>query len=239
MVSGRTTLRLDADPTTEALADAADRAITALDAGETVIVPTDTVYGIAARLDRPAGIEQLFACKGRDRSNPLAVLVADAAQAEDLLDLTVIAPRGRAAAAAMMAAVWPGALTVVGPRAPRWRHVDLGGDATTVGVRVPNEPIVRAITAQIGPIVTTSANRSGEPTPTDAATAARSLTGEVAVVIDTGAGGGLASTVVDVAETPFRLLRLGALDPAALGIDPQWLGVASSTVPVKSGAHHE
>lgn len=239
MAPGRTTLRLDAEATPQALADTADQAIAALGAGETVIVPTDTVYGLAARPDRPAGIDRLFALKDRNRSNALAVLVADTAQALDLLDLSTVSSEGRVVAAAMMEAAWPGALTVVGPRAPRWRHVDLGGDAATIGVRVPNAPIVRAITTRIGPIVTTSANRSGEPTPTDAAMAARSLTGEVAVLIDAGPGGGLASTVVDVATTPFRVLRPGALDPVSLGIDQRWFDAVASTEPVRSGAQHE
>ncbi len=236
MAPGRPILRLDPDAKAADLAGAADRAIAVLEAGGTVIVPTDTVYGLAAHPERPDGIERLFAGKARDRSKALAVLAADPAQARGLLDVSVLGDEPRRAVETMMATAWPGGLTVVGPRVAHWRHVDLGGDATTIGVRVPHAPIVRAIATRIGPVVTTSANRSGQPTPTDAAAAARSLADDVGLVIDSGPGGGMPSTVVDVTTTPFRVLRRGTLDPAALGVDPEKFEPAGT---VRSGGRRE
>jgi len=222
MARGALTIRLDAEGDPTLLAAAADRAITVLERGGTVIVPTDTVYGVAAHPRRASGTERLFALKDRTRAKALAVLAADRGQAAELLDLSRLDDTAgrRTAVEQLMSAGWPGALTVVGPRAAAWRHVELGGDPALIGVRVPHAVVVRAIAARIGPIVTTSANRSGEPTPTDAVAAAGSLVDEVDLVIDAGPGGALASTVVDVTATPFRLVRRGAVDPVALGVDP-------------------
>ncbi|MBS1847296.1 MAG: threonylcarbamoyl-AMP synthase [Actinobacteria bacterium] len=193
------------------------RAAQVLLGGGTVVVPTDTVYGLAAHPERAEAIDRLFALKGRDHSNPLAVLAADAGQALALFDLDGM-DSGIVDAVRSLAAMWPGALTLVGPRATSWSHIDLGGDATTIGVRVPDSPVVRGIAAVVGPIVTTSANRSGEPTPTDATRAAASLADPVDFVIDTGECGGVPSTVIDVTTVPFSVLRHGMLDPAALGL---------------------
>jgi tRNA threonylcarbamoyl adenosine modification protein (Sua5/YciO/YrdC/YwlC family) len=228
MPPGDRTLLLDADADPAELADAAERAIGVLEAGGTVIVPTDTVYGVAAHPGRAAALERLFALKGRERSKAMAVLAADADQALGLFAMAALAGGVAEAVTAMTSTAWPGGLTVVGPRSDRWRHVDLGGDATTIGVRVPDAAIVRSIAARIGPIVTTSANRSGDPTPTDAHSAARSLLDEVGLVVDAGRCGGLASTVVDVTVTPFRVLRRGAVDPATLGIDSLLLAPADA-----------
>lgn len=236
MPPGDRTLRLDAEADPAALADAANRAIGVLDAGGTVIVPTDTVYGVAAHPECAAGLDRLFALKDRERSKAMAVLAADAGQALGLFATAAFAGEVAEAVLAMTSTAWPGGLTVVGPRSDRWRHVELGGDATTIGVRVPDAAIVRAIASRIGPIVTTSANRSGDPTPTDAAAAARSLLDDVGLVVDAGPCTGLASTVIDVTVTPFRILRRGAVDPATLGIDPRLLAAdAAATV----GAHRE
>ena len=223
MPPGDRTLHLDAESGPAALAAVAERAIGVLEAGGTVIVPTDTVYGVAAHPEHAAGLDQLFALKDRDRSKAMAVLAADADQALGLFAMEALAGEVAAAVTAMASTTWPGGLTVVGPRSDRWRHVELGGDATTIGVRVPDSVVVRTIAARVGPIVTTSANRSGDPTPTDADAAARSLLDDVGLVVDAGPCGGLASTVVDVTVTPFRIVRRGAVDPAILRIDPRLL----------------
>ncbi len=201
----------------ESLRRVVEIAATELEAGGVVVVPTDTVYGVAAHLGRPDGLDRLFTLKGRDRSKALAVLVADAAQAWSLLCPTAFDRDETEVVGSMMALGWPGALTLVGPRSEHLRAVDIGGDASTIGVRVPRSPVVRAIADRVGPIATTSANRSGDPTPTDATTAAHGLGPEVAVVIDGGPGGTVPSTVVDVTDRPLRVLRTGAWDPVANG----------------------
>ena len=112
---------------------------------------------------------------------------------------------------------WPGPLTLVLNRSESARRVDLGGSAQTVGIRCPDHRFVRALARRVGPIATTSANRHGRPTPATAVEAAESLTAPVALVIDGGPCGGVPSTVIDASSTPARVLRAGALDPAALG----------------------
>ncbi len=210
-------------------ADAAGRldavvqqAASALEAGGAVVVPTDTVYGVAARLDRPDGLDRLFELKRRDRSNPLAVLVAHRPQALGLVDRSALDDEVAEAVAEMMDRGWPGALTLVVPRKAEARGFDLGGDAATIGVRCPSSPVVRALAAASGPLATTSANRSGDPTPSTAAAAARALAGSVDLVIDAGPCTERPSTVVDVTGRPFRILRQGSAMAGELGVPADW-----------------
>ncbi len=221
MDSGPATLCVD-DETTPGEMDAiVGRAIAELAGGGAVVVPTDTVYGLAAHRERPEGLERLFALKGRSRDKSLAVLAADAPQAHELLEMSGLSTASVEAVEVLMSRAWPGALTLVGPRSPRWAGVGLGGDPATIGVRVPASRVVRAIAERVGPIVTTSANRTGEPTPEDAQRAARSLAGEIALVIDAGPGGGEPSTVLDITAVPFRILRRGGCDPTGYGLAPE------------------
>jgi L-threonylcarbamoyladenylate synthase len=175
---------------------ALDRTVAALLAGSAVVVPTDTVYGLACL---PGHQAQLLELKGRPASVPIAVLVADPAQAEVATGRPL--PAG---AAALAAAFWPGPLTLVLPSAA----------GHTLGVRCPAHAFVRAVAAAVGPIATTSANRHGEPTPAGAVEAAASLTGAVAVVVDGGTLAAVASTVVDATGEAPVVLRDGPI-PAA------------------------
>jgi L-threonylcarbamoyladenylate synthase len=180
-------------------------ATAALWAGRPVIIPTDTVYGLAARAADADAVAALFALKGRPVDTAIAVLVADAGQAGEFVDATVPAYRP------LVERYWPGPLTVVAPR------IDGGalaaGDATTLGVRCPDDDLVRALAAEVGPIAATSANRHGETTPTTAAAVAARFP-EIAVVLDGGARPGAASTVVTVCTEPPSVLREGPI-PAA------------------------
>jgi tRNA threonylcarbamoyl adenosine modification protein (Sua5/YciO/YrdC/YwlC family) len=194
------------DPSVDPLTrEAVDRAATALLAGSAVVLPTDTVYGVAALPTSAHAMAALFALKGRAVSQPLAVLTADAEQALALV--AADAPIGRLRR--VMERCWPGALTLVLPRSKDVADLELGGEPQNIGVRCPASPVARAIAARVGPIATTSANRSGEPTPAEAADAAASLLGQVALVLDGGTLGGSASTVVDTTGEPWRLLRDG------------------------------
>ncbi len=182
-----------------------------LRAGGTVVLPTDTVYGLAALPTVRGATDQLVTLKGRAAQQPLAVLVADAAQARAL----VRPPTPEAAR--WMAELWPGPLTLVLARRPEAEALALGGDPTTIGVRCPGHAFVRALAAEVGPLATTSANRHGEPTPPTAAGAAAALAGPVGLVVDGGPAGTVASTVVDATVSPWRVLRVGATDPSRLG----------------------
>lgn len=181
------------------------RAAAALVSGGTVVLPTDTVYGVAVLPALPGATEQLFELKDRAQGQPIAVLVADADQALELIE----APSPTVQH--WMRTFWPGPLTLVLQRSAEARHLDLGGEADTIGVRCPSHPFVRALAAEVGPLATTSANRSGSPTPSNAVEAAASLAGEVDLVVDGGLAGSLASTVVDASLATWRVLREGAI----------------------------
>ena len=191
--------------------DAMARAETVLRAGGTVVLPTDTVYGLAALPDLPGATENLFALKGRESDHPLAVLVSDAEQGRGLLrDVSERVAR-------WTERLWPGPLTIVGWRSATSAPFALGEGSDTIGVRCPDPPFVRSLAAAVGPIATTSANRTGEPTPTSARAAVGSLLGPADLVIDGGPAGTVASTVVDTTESQWRLLRLGAIGETELG----------------------
>jgi tRNA threonylcarbamoyl adenosine modification protein (Sua5/YciO/YrdC/YwlC family) len=177
----------------------------ALRAGEAVVVPTDTVYGLAALPAVPGATARLFALKNREGRKPLAVLVADADQARSLVE--PVAPE----VLDLMDRHWPGPLTLVLRRSPAARALDLGGDDATVGVRCPGHALIRELARRVGPIATTSANRSGEPTPATAAEAAAALDGPVGAVLDGGRCDGVPSTVVDVTAAAWRVLREGPI----------------------------
>ena len=197
--------------------DGRAEAIEALRRGGIVAIPTDTVYGIGVSLATPGGIERLFAAKSRPPDKAIALLLADAAQAEEIGELTP-------AARALAEAFWPGGLTLVVPRrTDRALPAALtGGELApgaipTVGLRVPNHDAPRALARALGPLPTTSANRSGEPEARDADEIELLLGDSIDLVLDGGpAGGGPASTVVDVTSDPPRVLRAGAIDAETL-----------------------
>jgi L-threonylcarbamoyladenylate synthase len=186
-------------------------AVTLLRAGRIVAIPTDTVYGIAADLALPDAIERLFAAKDRPPEKAVAVLLADAAQSGVL---GVVGP----AAAVLAARFWPGGLTLVLPvRAEARLPRVLAAGAPTIGVRVPDHPVPRALAAALGPLPTTSANRSGEADARDAAEIAARLGDALALVIDGGPiHGGPASTVIDCSGERPAILRVGAIRPAEI-----------------------
>jgi L-threonylcarbamoyladenylate synthase len=178
----------------------------ALRRGTVVVIPTDTVYGLAARADDADAMARLFELKGRDAAKSIAVLVGDLGQARTLTThgLDRFAP------------FWPGPLTVVVPRAAN-AVLHIGGDDTTVGIRCPDDPFVRRLALEVGPIAASSANESGSPTPPTAREIA-TLFSSVTLVVDGGPRQGMASTVIDATVDPPVVLRAGALTRAALGL---------------------
>lgn len=183
-------------------------AILALRAGELVALPTDTVYGLAVALDAPGGLGRLFVAKDRPLDRGIVLLLADHHQADEvgLLD---------AAAHVLAAAFWPGGLTLVVPqRAEAKLPPELSGGAATIGLRLSAHGSPRALAAVLGPLPVSSANRSGEPPAISAGEVLAQLGDRpgVALVLDGGpAAGGVASTVVDCAAGPPRILRVGAI----------------------------
>src|SRR5688572_20551733 len=172
-----------------------------------VLLPTDTVYGLAALPTMPDAVERIFELKGRRATVPIAVLCASAHQA-----LSLAGPVEGAAAVA--AELWPGPLTLVLPRGAAGDILYLGEPRETIGLRVPDHALLRAITDLAGPIAATSANLTGQPTAATAAEAAISLTGEPDLVVDGGRIEGSASTVIDTTTDPWTTLRQGPISSA-------------------------
>lgn len=180
-----------------------------LNAGHVVAFPTETVYGLGARLDHPEAIDRIFETKGRPSDNPLIVHVRDIAQAEPLV--TGIPE----AAMRLMRAYWPGPLTIVLPRSERVPDRVTGG-LDTVAIRVPAHNTALALLGGTGPLVAPSANPSGRPSPTRARHVQQDYEEKVPVIDGGETRIGVESTVLDCTGTPFRILRPGALDAESL-----------------------
>lgn len=182
----------------------------ALSAGELVVFPTDTVYGVAASPDAPGATDRLFTAKRRSRGLTLPIL---AAAVEDAAAVAVFDAR----AWTLGGHFWPGGLTMILPRAPRANDWDLGAEQQTVGVRIPNHPVALGLLARTGPLAVTSANRSGEPTSPTCGGIRASLGDTVAVYLCAGSTcGDIPSTVVDLTGPEPQVLREGAVPAEAL-----------------------
>lgn len=178
-------------------------AAAALNAGELVVVPTDTVYGVAAHPGVEGAVGRLFWVKGRPADKAIPIL---GSSFDELAKVATFDDRARALAERF----WPGALTLVLPRVAGF-DVDLGGaDPATVAVRVPNDPTTLALLRAIGPLAVTSANRSGEPAATTVADARAALGTRVTVYVDGGDMKGTGSTVVSLVADA-TCLRAGDL----------------------------
>ena len=201
---------MEAPPTVSAaeLDEVLPLLLAALVADGVVVLPTDTVYGLAALPTSHAAIDALFALKGRGHDVPLAVLCADLDQALGLVD-----PALASVVSALAERWWPGPLTLVLPRR-RGVGLHLGEPPTTIGVRIPDHDLVRAVARAAGPIAATSANRHGDPTPSTAGGAARALGAGLALVVDGGRLDVRSSTVVDGTAAPWRVLRDGPVSGA-------------------------
>ncbi|MEX0428966.1 L-threonylcarbamoyladenylate synthase [Nocardioides sp. DS6] len=191
--------------TDEERAEAIDAAAKALQRGDVVVLPTDTVYGVAADAFDKGAVQALLDAKGRGREKPPPVLVANAAT------LDALATRVPDWARTLVDELWPGALTLVFHQQPSLQW-DLGETRSTVAVRMPDLALTREVIDRVGPLAVSSANKTGMPPATDADRAESMLADDVALVLDAGtAPGGEPSTIIDATgETP-RLLRLGAI----------------------------
>ena len=190
------------------------RALEVLRLGGLVAFPTDTVYGLGALAFDGAAVDRLYAAKDRPAEKAIPVLLGDAE------DLGKIAVRVPPMAMDLAVRFWPGALTLVVPQHPALPAAI--SENETVGVRVPDHPVARALLRVTGPLAVTSANRSGLPAPALAVEALTQLEGRIALVIDGGkTPGGIPSTVVDCTGTEPKVLRKGPISAeqvaAALG----------------------
>jgi L-threonylcarbamoyladenylate synthase len=194
-------------------AEALDAATEALRAANLVVLPTDTVYGIAARPDLSGATSRLFEAKRRPQSLTLPILTPTE---EDAWSVGEPTPAARALAGVF----WPGPLTIVLERTDRSRPWWLGTAGETIGIRVPDHDLTRALLHRTGPLAVTSANVSGVA-PLSAREDLMAAFGdlvEVYVVLqpDARPPGGAASTVVDCTGQDPRILRPGPIDEIAV-----------------------
>ncbi|WP_245927110.1 L-threonylcarbamoyladenylate synthase [Nocardioides silvaticus] len=191
-------------------AAAIDAAALAIQRGQLVVLPTDTVYGLAADAFDPGAVSRLLEAKGRGREMPPPVLVSTATT------LDALASKVPDYARALTGAFWPGPLTVVCHEQPSLRW-DLGETRGTVAVRMPDHALARDILDRTGPLAVSSANLTGEPAATTGAEAVSMLGDRVSVIVDGGpTPGAVPSTIVDVTGDRPRVLRLGAISVAEL-----------------------
>src|SRR5271167_3999666 len=191
----------DAQTRTEGI----DAAVTAARAGELIVLPTDTVYGIAADAFIPAAVTTMLAAKGRGRNMPPPVLVGTARAAAALVD--DLGAFGQD----LIEEFWPGALTLVFRASPTllW---DLGDSKGTVALRMPLHSVALDVLKQTGPLAVSSANRTGQPAATTADDAQQQLGEAVSVYLDGGpCVDNVPSTILDLTGTIPTLLRAGAI----------------------------
>lgn len=191
-----------------ALAEAAEAARTAVEAGECIVLPTDTVYGIGADAFNGDAVQRLLDAKMRGRDMPPPVLIADASL------IRALASEVPDTAKELVAAHWPGPLTVICKIQPSLR-MDLGETGGTIALRVPDHELAREILRRTGPMAVSSANLSGKPAALSADEAVDQLGDRVSVYLDGGAmsaTGGASSTIIDFTQTDEgEVLRRGAL----------------------------
>ena len=179
------------------------RCARALKEGEIGIIPTDTVYGIAALASEEEAVARVMEIKGRPPGKPLPV------QASSLADVSRIAAADDPVASALANEYWPGPLTLILPR--RGGAVLPFQDEKSVGVRVPDSAFARELLAAAGFLVVPSANPAGAPPPVEVSDIAGEIIAAVDFVVDAGAcKGGIESTVVRVVGAT-RVLRTGAI----------------------------
>lgn len=173
--------------------------------GELVVMPTDTVYGIAADAFTPSAVQKLLDAKGRGREMPPPVLVGSVRAATALIEDLGLYGQD------LIEEFWPGALTIVCRANPNLSW-DLGETKGTVAVRMPLHDLALELLKETGPLAVSSANLSGAPAARTAREAQEMLGESVAVYLDAGpAGEGLASSIVDLTGSLPKLLRRGAL----------------------------
>lgn len=205
-----------------------------LERGEVIVIPTDTVYGVAADAFNPSAVAALLDVKGRTRQSPPPVLVPSVATVDALAAEVPELVRG------LFDRFAPGPLTVILAAQPSLSW-DLGDTHGTVALRIPDHPITLELLRSTGPLAVSSANKHGRPAPDSAADARAQLGDDVALYLDAGEVGGDASTILDATglavrePVPARIVRQGALSREAIAeVLGEWL--APEDAPHAGGA---
>ena len=184
----------------------------AIGRGDLVVIPTDTVYGLAADAFNAAAVRKLVEAKGRTRAAPPPVLIPGIPTLDALAESVPDEVR------ALVATFWPGALTIILP-AQSSLDWDLGDTRGTVALRMPSNKIALELLSETGPLAVSSANRTGRPAATTAQGAQGMLGDSVAIYLDGGVGGTVASTIVDATgllspEGKLKIVREGVISAA-------------------------
>ncbi|WP_025133959.1 L-threonylcarbamoyladenylate synthase [Leucobacter sp. PH1c] len=184
--------------------------------GALVVLPTDTVYGVAADAFSPEAVQRLLDAKGRGRQSPPPVLIPNTST------LAALAAEVSTPLTALAEAFWPGPLTIITHANPSLSW-DLGETRGTVALRIPNHPLALELLQETGPLAVSSANKTGEPAAQTAAAAQEMLGDSVAVYLEAGQadGDGAASTIIDATRLTeeggsIRILRQGGVTREAL-----------------------
>lgn len=180
-------------------------AAAAVRAGQLVVLPTDTVYGLGCDAFSSEAVRSLLAAKGRGQSMPAPVLVGSWRTVDGLVSVVPKAARD------LIEAFWPGGLSIVLPHAPTLAW-ELGDTRGTVMLRMPLHPVALELLREVGPMAVSSANRTGSPPAATMAHARDQLGDSVSVYLDGGPSGDpVASTIVDLTDGVPRILREGAV----------------------------
>jgi L-threonylcarbamoyladenylate synthase len=184
--------------------DAIQQALKVLQAGGLVAFPTDTVYGVGALAFDDKAVESIYKAKDRPIEKAIPVLIGDAE------DITKISSGVPLIAKKLAERFWPGPLTIVVPK-----HLSLPDSVSatnTVGVRVPDHVVARSVLRAAGPMAVTSANLSGQPSPSTAQEVFAQLNGRIALIVDGGkTPGGVPSTLVDCTGPQPIVVRQGPI----------------------------
>ena len=189
--------------------DAIQQALQVLRSGGLVAFPTDTVYGLGALAFDGKAVELIYAAKDRPVEKAIPVLIADQ---EDMEKVGMNIPE---TAYKLASRFWPGPLTCIIPKKPTLP--ESVSATSTVGVRVPNHEITRALLRMAGPMAVTSANISGQQSPSTTEKVFSQLSGRIDLILDGGkTQGGVPSTVVDCTGGEIKILRKGPISLEAI-----------------------
>ncbi|WP_083506819.1 L-threonylcarbamoyladenylate synthase [Leucobacter sp. G161] len=198
--------------------------------GELIVLPTDTVYGVAADAFSPEAVQRLLDAKGRGRQSPPPVLIPNTGT------LAALAADATEALHTLADAFWPGPLTIITQANPALSW-DLGETGGTVALRIPGNDFARELLQETGPLAVSSANSTGDPAAGSAAEAQQMLGDSVAVYLDGGEARGEASTIIDATTLEadgtgtVRVLRSGAITAQQLQEALPGATVVTATAP--------
>ncbi len=207
--------------TQDLLDEVADEVANTLERGGLVILPTDTVYGLAASVYHSSSVERIFQVKGRDATKAIVVMVGTLEEARALVDEENRWMLER------LSAFWPGPLTVVARKSEvEWAHV-LAPNRDSLGIRVPGHSLILAVLKRVGPLAVTSANLSGGKSPGSFKEIPEVILRNVDIAVKGDVGlTGIPSSIIRIEREGLGLLREGSISGKDL---EEALGIALST----------